>query len=201
MRKRGIVAVVFTFSLLLAFSVFAAGYDRSGTRGDMSTGGADMQSGGGDARGGTDMQSDTSTKGTAPTSTAPSTRKMDRASKIIGMDVKNPQGESLGDIKDIAIDENTGRIAYAVLGAGGILGIGEKYFAIPWKALSTSASGDNLVLNVDKEKLKNAPGFAKNNWPDFANQQWGSEVHRYYGVTPYWEETPSSGAPQRGKSY
>lgn len=190
MRKRSIVAVVFIFSLLLAFSVFAAGSEQSGSRGDMATRGADMQS-------------DTSTRGASDMQRGASSaaRKIDRASKIIGMDVKNPQGENLGDIKDIAIDETTGRIAYAVLGAGGTLGIGEKYFAIPWKALSMSQSGDNFVINVDKDRLKKAPGFDKNNWPDFANQQWGTEVHRYYGVAPYWQESPSSRTPQKSSNY
>src|SRR5919201_869381 len=59
-----------------------------------------------------------------------------RASKLIGADVENPSGQNLGDIKDIVLDPQTGQIAYAVLGFGGFLGMGEKYFAIPWTALS-----------------------------------------------------------------
>jgi sporulation protein YlmC with PRC-barrel domain len=112
-----------------------------------------------------------------------------RASKVIGADVENPQGEKLGDIRDIVLDPATGRIRYAVLGAGGFLGLGEKYVAIPWTALTSKAGekGD-FILNVDKEKLKNAPGFDKDNWPNIADRSWAEQVHAYYGVKPYWEQ-------------
>jgi sporulation protein YlmC with PRC-barrel domain len=112
-----------------------------------------------------------------------------RVSKVIGADVENPQGEKLGDIRDIVLDPATGRIRYAVMGAGGFLGLGEKYFAIPWTALSSKAGekGD-FILNVEKEKLKNAPGFDKDNWPNMADRSWAEQVHAYYGVKPDWEQ-------------
>jgi len=111
-----------------------------------------------------------------------------RASKLIGADVENLQGEKLGDIKDVVLDPETGRITYAVLSFGGFMGLGEKYFAIPWSAL-TSKGGEkgDFVLNVDKDKLKNAPGFDKNNWPNMADRHWAQQVYTYYGITPYWE--------------
>jgi sporulation protein YlmC with PRC-barrel domain len=115
-----------------------------------------------------------------------------RASKLIGTDVENPQGENLGDIKDVVIDPETGQMAYAVLAFGGILGMGEKYFAVPWQALAPKtpttkgAQYDRFVLNVDKERLKNAPSFNKDNWPDMADRQWAQQVYSYYGVQPYW---------------
>jgi sporulation protein YlmC with PRC-barrel domain len=125
-----------------------------------------------------------------------------RASKLIGTDVENAQGEDLGQIEDVVLDPQDGRVAYAVLSFGGILGVGEKYFAIPWSALTAKAGEDDtLILSVDKEKLKNAPGFNKNSWPNMADRTWGKEIHSYYGVPPYWEgrqamrqDTPSSTA-------
>jgi sporulation protein YlmC with PRC-barrel domain len=113
-----------------------------------------------------------------------------RSSKLVGADVENPQGENLGDIEDIVIDPATGRVAYAVMSFGGFLGIGEKFFAIPWAAFTPKAGEkEQFVLNVDKERLRNAPGFDKNNWPDMANRQWGEQVHTYYSIPPYWEQT------------
>jgi len=129
-----------------------------------------------------------------------------RASKLIGADVENPQGEKLGDIDDIVLDPETGRIRYAVLSFGGFLGLGEKYFAIPWTALTSKAGekGD-FILNVDKEKLKNAPGFDKNNWPNMADRSWAEQVYSYYGVKPHWEQeakmreaTPGTPRMERG---
>jgi sporulation protein YlmC with PRC-barrel domain len=118
-----------------------------------------------------------------------------RASKIIGFDVENPQGQDLGKIEDIVIDPADGRIAYAVLSFGGFLGLGEKYFAIPWSALAPKTGDNNTyVLNVDKEKLKNAPGFDRNNWPDMANPNWATDIDRYYGVERRVESRPSTTA-------
>jgi sporulation protein YlmC with PRC-barrel domain len=110
-----------------------------------------------------------------------------RASQMIGAEVENSQGEELGKIEDIVIDPADNRVAYAVLSFGGFLGLGEKYFAIPWNALQHRGEDkDTVVLNVDKERLENAPGFNKNDWPDMANRSWGKEIHAYYGQQPYW---------------
>jgi sporulation protein YlmC with PRC-barrel domain len=117
---------------------------------------------------------------------------MYRGSKIIGSDVENPQGEDLGDIKDVVIDAQTGRVAYAVVAFGGVMGLGDKYFAVPFEALRAEAgqrAGDQerFLLNVDKERMKNAPGFDQNRWPNMADRTWGSEVYKYYNLKPYWE--------------
>jgi hypothetical protein len=45
------------------------------------------------------------------------------ASTLCGDAIKNPQGDSLGDFKDIMIDTGSGKVAYAVLSLGGILGM------------------------------------------------------------------------------
>lgn len=116
---------------------------------------------------------------------------IDRASTIIGMAVQDPQGEKLGSINDVTFDNTTGRVAYAVLGAGGVLGVGEKFYAIPWTALTFNAGANALILNVDKDKLKTAPSFDKNNWPDFTDQAWGASIYRFYGQQPYWTVQPS----------
>ncbi len=86
------------------------------------------------------------------------------------------------------IDVPSGRIAYAVLSFGGFLGLGDKLFAIPWQAMELSEHEHKFVLNVDKESLKNAPGFDKDHWPDMADHQWGTNIYKYYRITPYWEE-------------
>lgn len=108
------------------------------------------------------------------------------ADTLEGDDVVNYQGDDLGKIKDIMIDVAAGRVAYAVLSSGGFLGIGDKYFAIPWSALTLDADHKRFVLNVDKERLKNAPGFDKDHWPTMADLTWATEVHRYYGQPAYW---------------
>ncbi|MCK9984207.1 MAG: hypothetical protein AzoDbin1_00679 [Azoarcus sp.] len=109
------------------------------------------------------------------------------AGTLTGDDVYNPQGEDLGEIKEIMLDMRSGRVAYAVLSFGGFLGMGEKLFAVPWGALKLDAANKRFVLNVEKERLETAPGFDKDHWPDMADQTWGRDIHTYYGTTPYWD--------------
>lgn len=103
------------------------------------------------------------------------------ANTIIHTDVVNPQGEKLGDVKDLAIGLDKGCINYAVLDFGGFLGMGSKYFAVPWQAFTVDQDNEQLILNVSKEKLDNAPGFDKDHWPDFADQSWMQQTNQYYG--------------------
>jgi sporulation protein YlmC with PRC-barrel domain len=110
------------------------------------------------------------------------------ASKIIGERVVNRQDEDLGKIHELVIDAKEGHLAYAVLASGGFLGIGNRLFAMPWNAFEFASTEHKLILDVDKEKLKAAPGFEKDSkWPDFADKSWGAGIHEYYGFSPYWE--------------
>lgn len=102
------------------------------------------------------------------------------ASTLSGDTVKNHKGESLGDLKDIMIDTKTGKVAYGVLSFGGILGMGEKLFAVPWEALTVDGNNKQLLLKVDKDRLKDAPGFDKDNWPNFADRTFSDKMRAYY---------------------
>jgi len=108
--------------------------------------------------------------------------------EVIGVGVKNTQKEDLGKIEEVMLDKSTGRAAYVVLASGGFLGMGDKFFAIPWNSIRFDNGQDCFVLNVDKETLKKAPGFDKDNWPDMANKVWGQTISTYYGQKPYWEQ-------------
>lgn len=109
------------------------------------------------------------------------------AKSLVGDRVVNRTGEELGKIEELMIDLSRGNVAYAVLSFGGFLGMGDKLFAIPFQALKLDADHECFVLDVDKEKLKNAPGFDKDHWPSTADRTWGSQIHSYYGYRPYWE--------------
>ncbi|WP_411793070.1 PRC-barrel domain-containing protein [Halomonas sp. A29] len=102
------------------------------------------------------------------------------ASTITGDDVCNMQDEKLGKIHDVMIDVAEGKIRYAVLSSGGFLGMGDRLFAVPWKALTLDKENRCFMLDVDVERLKNAPGFDKDNWPNMADASWNSTVENYY---------------------
>lgn len=110
------------------------------------------------------------------------------ASSLAKDKVKNLNGETLGDIEDLMIDLETGRIAYSVLSFGGVLGMRNKLFAIPWQALTLDTEKHCFLLDVKKETLQQAPGFDKDKWPDMSDPRWGAGIHTHYGVTPYWQK-------------
>ena len=109
------------------------------------------------------------------------------ASTIIGEKVINTAGEQLGTIKELIIDPDDGFISYAVLSFGGFLGLGDKLFAIPWEALTLDTEDHAFILDVDKELLKNAPGFDKDHWPDNAQYEagWLLDIYEYDGYSAY----------------
>jgi sporulation protein YlmC with PRC-barrel domain len=104
------------------------------------------------------------------------------ASTLIGDDVRNRAGESLGKVEEIMIDLSTGSIAYAVLSFGGFLGIGDKLFAVPWQAMDIDLDEHEFVLDVDEERLRNAPGFDKDHWPKTPDPTFMEEMYTFYGV-------------------
>lgn len=105
--------------------------------------------------------------------------------QVIDVDVKNLTKENLGKICEIMLDKVSGRVAYIVLESGSFLGMGGKLFAIPWNAIHYDLNEDCFILNLDKEKLKNAPGFDKDHWPDVADRSWGETIAQYYSPSNY----------------
>ncbi|MCY1419376.1 PRC-barrel domain protein [compost metagenome] len=108
------------------------------------------------------------------------------ADTLIGKDVYNHVGDDLGVIKEIMLDMRSGRAIYAVLSFKSFLGLGEKLFAVPWRALTLDTEQKRFTLDVDRNRLKDAPGFDKGHWPDMADQHWQLEISRFYGSTG-WE--------------
>jgi sporulation protein YlmC with PRC-barrel domain len=96
--------------------------------------------------------------------------------------VVNPNGDALGDVKDIMLDMHSGRVSYVVLSFGGFLSIGEKLFAVPWDALKLDTVNKTFVLDIAKDRLEAAPGFEKDAWPNMADETWARGIHTYYGT-------------------
>ncbi|HTG44454.1 MAG TPA: PRC-barrel domain-containing protein [Verrucomicrobiae bacterium] len=117
--------------------------------------------------------------------TSAKVRHSNKASGILGMEVRNRDNQKLGEIKDLVLDVNQGKVSYAVLAVGGFLGVGEKLIALPPSALRAAEDGEYLVLNADKSKIQAAPGFAATSWPSPHD----ADVDRF------WSEIKSTGAP------
>ncbi len=107
------------------------------------------------------------------------------ADTIEGDKVVNADGDDLGKIEDLMIDLDNGRVGYAVLSFGGLLGKGDKLFAIPWQALSLRLHEHAFMLDIPKDVLEKAEGFDKDNWP--VTREELSRTYTYYGYQPYWQ--------------
>jgi len=107
-----------------------------------------------------------------------------RGSDLLGMDVRNAQDEDLGELNELVIQPEEGRIAYAVVSFGGVIGAGDKLFAFPWQLLQVvHRDGDDrhvILLSIDKERLKESPGFPKDNWPDINSPEWTKSIDEFY---------------------
>jgi len=123
-----------------------------------------------------------------------------RVSDILSLAVYGTADEKLGKIEDLVVDPSSGKVRYAVLSFGGILGMGDKYFAVPWNDVrifykgATSAGTQKEVyctVDVSKEALKNAPGFNKNQWPNFADQSFTKDIENYYGSNRATAKVPA----------
>ena len=112
-----------------------------------------------------------------------------RASELMGTDIKNAKGEEIGEVKDLVID-TSGRVRYAAVKYGGILGVGSKYFAVPFAAFRVQRDPDDpndtddyeLVLDINKGHLDGAQGFDRDHWPNFADTNFTQELDRRYNV-------------------
>ncbi len=123
----------------------------------------------------------------------------EKASDIIGMEVKNYQGEKLGKVDDLALDVETGRIVQVILSTGGFIGIGDALHAVPPGALHHDAANKVIHLNADKETLKAAPKFDISKWAECCESNRVAEVYGYYGERPYFTGWHPSETPPRSE--
>jgi sporulation protein YlmC with PRC-barrel domain len=88
------------------------------------------------------------------------------ASSIMKDKVLNDADDHMGNIKDIMLDITTGKIDYYVIEFGGFLGVGVKYFAIPFRLLRVDPVKKVFRFSQNRELLENAPGIDMHHWPD-----------------------------------
>ncbi|HBJ34136.1 MAG TPA: photosystem reaction center subunit H [Planctomycetaceae bacterium] len=110
-----------------------------------------------------------------------------RASQLTGMNIVNSVGEDVGEVHDVVLDGKTGRVRYLAVTYGGFLGFGDKLFAVPYEAFRYQVSPEDaddhaFVLDITKQQMEGAQGFDQDNWPNFADKTFTSELDRRYRV-------------------
>ncbi len=122
-------------------------------------------------------------------------------SSISGTTVLNPALETIGSIKDIMIDIDSGEVLYAVLSVDtGFLNLDSKYFAIPLEEFEFRPEQKEAMLDVSKERLEDSPGFDKDNWPSGPQHEFVGEVYTYYGRTSRYEQSHNEGRLDRDEA-
>lgn len=92
--------------------------------------------------------------------------------KVQGTAVFGRDGERLGSVYNFMVDKVTGRVAYAVMSFGGLLGLGERYHPLPWQALTYDAARGGYVVDLDRAGIDAAPSFVAGEEP------WRDPEHR-----------------------
>jgi len=120
----------------------------------------------------------------------------DKASDLIGMDIKNYQGEKLGKVNDLAVDMESGRLVQVILSSGGVLGIGDTLYAVPPGALHHDVANKVIHLDANKEKLATSPKFEMSKWAECCDSNHVTQVYSYYGKEPYFKFTHRGDVPK-----
>ncbi|WP_162914957.1 PRC-barrel domain-containing protein, partial [Desertibaculum subflavum] len=109
---------------------------------------------------------DTAPATRAPTaSTAPAAGPVGTigAATLVGVDVKNSNGENIGEIKDVVVD-GSGKATSIMLGTGGVLGLGERTVPVGWdqiRIMSDDAGKLQATTSLTKEQIEAMPEYTK----------------------------------------
>jgi len=105
------------------------------------------------------------------------------SSDVNGTVVYGKDGSNIGSIDHLMIDKQSGKVAYAVMGFGGFLGMGEEHHPVPWNKLTFDPSRDGFVTDITETEVKGAPERTEG-WHD--NRDWETRMHDHYLVPHYW---------------
>jgi sporulation protein YlmC with PRC-barrel domain len=110
-----------------------------------------------------------------------------KASDLIGNEVEDSAGEDIGKLDNLIVDLESGRIIAAVVGTGGLLGVGETLHALPPRQLTLDAEAEKFTTRLTKEQFSSAPPFSAESRRDLDNPQWAKDVYGHYQEPMFWE--------------
>lgn len=111
------------------------------------------------------------------------TRRLIASSKVEGTAVYDRAGEPVGTVYNFMVDKVSGQVAYVVMSFGGFLGLGESYHPLPWRALTYDTRLGGYRVDIDKDKLAEAPRHGAGEDP-FVDDEYGRRVDAYYRIAP-----------------
>jgi hypothetical protein len=101
--------------------------------------------------------------------------------KVEGTHVYNRDGEHLGTITNFMVGKRDGKVRYAILTFGGLFGMGDRHYPLPWEVLTYDTDKGGYAVDLDKDVLKNAPSFERGSEPSY-DRTYDEQVQGYYGL-------------------
>jgi sporulation protein YlmC with PRC-barrel domain len=125
---------------------------------------------------------------TSPSDTTPpASWKVERASKLVGMNVFNAAEQDVGEVEDIVVDLAAGRVNTVLVASGGFLGVGEELSAIPPSVFRYDPDQEKLTLQVSRDALSIAPRYRSDDWSRYSNEEAVRGIYQAYGLQPYFD--------------
>lgn len=116
--------------------------------------------------------------------------------KLLGVRIKNEQGDLVGKVEDLLVDLPAGRVAVLVISTGAYVGLNDELSAIPSPVFRFDPDNGFLIMSASKKSLGNAPHFKPAEWPDFSEPTYVRRVYRAYQMEPYFTNKDNAGAPK-----
>lgn len=106
-----------------------------------------------------------------------------RVKDILGMAVRQGEGQAVGTVEDLVVDGRTGQVQYALVAYENT----EELFIMPWQILQTNYGprrADRYVyLQMEPQRLQQAPTITWQQWPQGFYTEWHTwqpQVDTYY---------------------
>jgi len=111
------------------------------------------------------------------------------ASRVKGTAVYNDGGERIGTVEDVVLDKLSNQIMFAALGFGGMLGVGEKYYPVPWAMLDYDEGKGGYIVPLNKDLLKDAPAYDLKDLTRHDGSLGGvrEKTYDYYNIAHDWQ--------------
>ncbi|MDQ6908584.1 MAG: PRC-barrel domain-containing protein [Chloroflexota bacterium] len=108
----------------------------------------------------------------------------DSSQDIRGRDVLAKNGDKIGKVDALLVDDQEAKVRFLRIEAGGFLGIGEKKWLIPVDAI-TSVDKDHVHVDQSRDKIVGAPVYDPSVVATASNDYYDG-LYGYYGYGPYW---------------
>ena len=103
------------------------------------------------------------------------------SNKVEGTPVYGRGGDRLGTIYNFMVDKYSGQVEYAVMSHGGFLGLGQRYYPLPWRILRYDTRAGGYRIDISHRDMERAPSFGRDDEPRFSHD-YGRRVNDWYGL-------------------